>query len=261
MSAIRSASSMTTRPTSDRSATLRSIRSMSGRGWPPRSRRRPPARRSACPSGRRRRRRRAAGPGLDQGPQHVGDLQGQLAGGDEHEAGGPLRGRGGDPLDQGEAEREGLARAGLGLAAHVAAGQGVGDAEALDGESCRQARSVEHGHQIRGHAQRRERLLFIVAHGSGRAYRPVRSGPFAARVAPGWSAGGHVVAALAHVHDVDQAGEAADGVLAEPAVGQALAGGVEQRRGHEQLVGLGLVAQAGREVDRAGRCSRRPRTG
>ena len=31
-------------------------------------------------------------------------------------------------------EREGLARAGLGLAAHVAAGERVGDAEPLDGE-------------------------------------------------------------------------------------------------------------------------------
>ena len=110
-------------------------------------------------------------PGLDQRPKHVGDLPGQLAGGDQHEAGGALRGRFGDALDEGEAEREGLARAGLGLAAHVAAGQGVGDAEALDGKSCGQAGSIEHGDQIRGHAQRRERLLFFVAHGSDRAYR------------------------------------------------------------------------------------------
>ena len=83
---------------------------------------------------------------LDQGAQHVGHLEGQLAGGDQHQAGRPLGGRGGDPLDQGEAEREGLARPGLGLAAHVTSGKGIGDAEALDGKGCREAGAVEHGH-------------------------------------------------------------------------------------------------------------------
>ena len=66
--------------------------------------------------------------------QHVDDLLGELAGRDEHErrgvAGlGRLRG-----LQRGEAERQGLARAGLGLAAHVAAGERVLDGRGLDGE-------------------------------------------------------------------------------------------------------------------------------
>ena len=39
-----------------------------------------------------------------------------------------------DPLEDRQAEGQGLARAGLGLAADVAAGQGVGDGERLDGE-------------------------------------------------------------------------------------------------------------------------------
>src|SRR5262245_31845030 len=53
-----------------------------------------------------------------------------------------------------------------------------------------------------------------------------------------WLVDRHVVAAGAHVHDLDGAAEAPDGVGAEAAVGQALAGGVEQRRRDQQLVRL-----------------------
>ena len=50
--------------------------------------------------------------------------------------------------EQREAEGEGLARAGLGLAAHVAAGEGVGDGERLDGKglvdaACRVTRTAD----------------------------------------------------------------------------------------------------------------------
>ena len=86
--------------------------------------------------------------GFDQGSEHVGHLDGELAGGHQHEARRTL-GRGlGDPLDEGKPERERLARSGLRLAADVAAREGVGDAEALDGKRGGEAGIVEHGHQI-----------------------------------------------------------------------------------------------------------------
>ena len=222
MSAMRSASSITTRPTLDRSATLRSIRSM-----------------------RRRGRHHDLGAGLQRGDllAHLG----AAVDGDEPQVAASTRGRlpAGDPPAQlavgtstrpvgrfGDAAgtrstrgrlNAGLARAGLGLAAHVAAGQGVGDAEALDGEK---PSSGPHG-RVRPPDQRtrsaQRTSLVHRWHGSGRAYRPVRSRPIRDRAEPRWSAGGHVVATLARVHHVDQAGEAADGVLAEPAMGQFLA--------------------------------------
>ena len=72
--------------------------------------------------------------GLGQRLEHLGDLEGELAGGHEDEAAGPLRLGPADAGEQREAEGERLARAGLGLAAHVAAGEAVGDGEGLDGE-------------------------------------------------------------------------------------------------------------------------------
>ena len=77
-------------------------------------------------------------PGLvGQGLEHLADLDGQLTGGDEHQGPGPARlggpGRHG-ALEQRDAEGQGLARAGLGLAADVAPGQGVGHGHGLDGE-------------------------------------------------------------------------------------------------------------------------------
>ena len=62
------------------------------------------------------------------------DLDGQLAGRDDDErldAG--LRVEA-EALDEGEAEAEGLARSGLGLADDVLAGEGEGDRLGLDGE-------------------------------------------------------------------------------------------------------------------------------
>ena len=74
---------------------------------------------------------------LGQGLEHLADLDGQLAGGDQHQGTGPagLGGRRGHgALQEGHAEGQGLARAGLGLAADVAPGQGVGHGHGLDGE-------------------------------------------------------------------------------------------------------------------------------
>ena len=79
-----------------------------------------------------------AEPGLGgQRLEHLAHLHGQLTGGDEHQGPGTPRlgGAGGHgPLEQRDAEGQGLARAGLGLAAHVPTGQGVGDGHGLDGE-------------------------------------------------------------------------------------------------------------------------------
>ena len=79
---------------------------------------------------------------LGQRRQHVVHLHGQLAGRQQDErqrsgrAGGPARvlriPRRLGPLQERHAEGQGLARAGLGLAAHVAPGQGVGDGQGLN---------------------------------------------------------------------------------------------------------------------------------
>ena len=76
----------------------------------------------------------AAADGLGQRREDVVDLQRQLAGGHEHEAPRLARLGGLEAREHRQPEREGLAGAGLGLAAHVAAGEGVGDGEPLDGE-------------------------------------------------------------------------------------------------------------------------------
>jgi hypothetical protein len=98
--------------------------------------------------------------GLDPGPvgagQHAqlgGDLGGQLAGGHQHQAPGPL---GPGPVavhDERDAEGEGLSRPGGGTARHVAAGQPVGQGEHLDGEGFGDAAGVERRDDVRGHAE------------------------------------------------------------------------------------------------------------
>ena len=81
------------------------------------------------------------------------DLEGQLAGGHEHQPAG-LAGLGVvEPFEHGEAEGERLAGAGLGLAAHVAAGQRVRDGEALDGERLHDALVSQDLHEAGGDAE------------------------------------------------------------------------------------------------------------
>ena len=79
------------------------------------------------------------------GRQHVVHLHGELARRQQDEGERPGRPGGGPgtlrlpgrlgPLQERHAEGEGLARARLGLAADVAAGQGVGDGEGLNWKS------------------------------------------------------------------------------------------------------------------------------
>ena len=61
-----------------------------------------------------------------------------------------------------EAECEGLAGAGLRFAAHVAAGEGIGDREGLDGEWRRDARGIEGVDEARVDAERGERGHLLV---------------------------------------------------------------------------------------------------
>ena len=94
-------------------------------------------------------------PGRGQGPQLRGHLGRQLAGRGQHQhprvpGAGRLAlqaGHGADP------EGQGLARSGRGLAAHVPAGQGVGDGGGLDGERLGDRLAVEGGDDVRGHAE------------------------------------------------------------------------------------------------------------
>ena len=90
---------------------------------------------------------------LDQRDQDLAHLEGQLAGGDQHQGSGLARLGRLEPLDQREAEGEGLARPGLGLAAHVATGQAVGNREALDREGLGDPLLGEDLHQVRGDAE------------------------------------------------------------------------------------------------------------
>ena len=90
---------------------------------------------------------------LAQGLEHVGHLDGELTGGHEHQGARAVGAAGAGPHEQGQAEGEGLARAGLGLAAHVAAGDAVGDGERLDRERCGDALRVQDRHQLGGHPQ------------------------------------------------------------------------------------------------------------
>jgi hypothetical protein len=107
-----------------------------------------------------------------QGLEHLAHLHGQLAGRDEHQGprparlGGPV---GHGPLEQGHAEGQGLARPGLGLAADVPAGQGVGHGHGLDGEGVGDALSGQGLDQGRIDAQGGEgRLVEGIGVGVGR---------------------------------------------------------------------------------------------
>ena len=60
------------------------------------------------------------------------------------------------PLEEREAEGQGLARAGLGLAADVAAGEGVADGQRLDGERGVDAVGAQARDEIGRDAQRLE---------------------------------------------------------------------------------------------------------
>ena len=61
-----------------------------------------------------------------------------------------------DAAEEREPEGEGLARAGLGLAEHVAPGEGVGDGELLDGEGLRDALARQGRDEIGVEAEARE---------------------------------------------------------------------------------------------------------
>ena len=107
--------------------------------------------------------------GLAERRQVVVHLLGQLAGGHEHQAARGARGRGDVLAEAGEqrqAEGQRLARAGGGLAEHVAAGEGVGQRGGLDGERVADVAPLEGGHQLLGQAQLAE----------GRAGRAPRRG-------------------------------------------------------------------------------------
>ena len=99
---------------------------------------------------------RAVG-GVAQGDEDVAHLHRQLPGGDEDEARGPARLGLGDLHEEGESEGQGLARAGLGLAADVVAGEGVGDGEGLDRKGSGDAGRLEGGDQSGRHPQFVER--------------------------------------------------------------------------------------------------------
>ena len=78
------------------------------------------------------------------GVEHLGHLHRELTRGHQHERSWVVRPRtGSGALQQRQAERERLARARLGLSAHVVAGERVSDREALDGEWCGNARFRE----------------------------------------------------------------------------------------------------------------------
>ena len=66
--------------------------------------------------------------------EHVGHLPGQLAGRHQDKGARPAGLGPADALEQRQTEGEGLARAGLGLAADVAPGERIGENEGLDGE-------------------------------------------------------------------------------------------------------------------------------
>ncbi len=96
---------------------------------------------------------------LAQRGQDVLDLVGELACRREHERPRGLGTGPPDALEQWEPEGERLARAGLGFTAQVAAGEGVGDGEGLDGERFGDAVARKCGDEILGDAERLERGL------------------------------------------------------------------------------------------------------
>ena len=82
------------------------------------------------------------------------DLRGELTGGDEDEAARlTLGARLADAGDERDAERDGLARAGRGAAAEVAAGETVGDGHGLDVERVVETARVEGADELGGYAE------------------------------------------------------------------------------------------------------------
>ena len=94
-----------------------------------------------------------AAAGAGQQGQLVADLRGQLTGRHEHEALGAAGLGLADAGDHRDAEGDGLARPGGGLAAEVAAGEGVGQGHGLDGERRLDALLGEQGDDGRGDAE------------------------------------------------------------------------------------------------------------
>ena len=91
-----------------------------------------------------------------QGREDVGDLHGQLAGRHQDQTARlhPRRaGRPGESADHGQAEGQGLARAGTATAQHVPARQRVRDGRGLDRERFADAIRAERGDQVRRDAQ------------------------------------------------------------------------------------------------------------
>ena len=99
--------------------------------------------------------------------EHVVHLERELAGGHEHEAAG-LAGLGlVESLEERQAEGERLAGAGLGLAAHVAPGERVGDRQALDGEGFDDALVGEDLDEAGGDAEGLEGEVVLLGGGGG----------------------------------------------------------------------------------------------
>ena len=89
--------------------------------------------------------------------QHVDDLLGELTGGHQHQRSRVPRAGLLDPLQHRKSEGEGLARAGLGLAAYVVAGEGILDGCLLDGEGVLDALSSQGVDQLGPKAEFGER--------------------------------------------------------------------------------------------------------
>ena len=85
------------------------------------------------------------------------DLEGELAGRHQDEGTREAGTAAAGALEQREAEGQGLARSRLGLAAHVAAVERVGDAQRLDGEWMGDVAGPESGDEVGRHAERVER--------------------------------------------------------------------------------------------------------
>ena len=103
------------------------------------------------------------------------DLDAQLAGRDHDERAGDAGQRpvavGGDPVQQGHAERVGLAHAGAGLADQVVAGQGQGHGQLLDGEGVLDAVLGEGAHDLVADAELGEGWVGMRGHRGHRGRR------------------------------------------------------------------------------------------
>ena len=130
--------------------------------------------------------------GVGQGPDGLGDLAGELAGGGQDQADG-VTGAGhvllGQALDQGQGEGEGLAGPGAPAAQHVAPGEGVGQGRTLDGEGGGEAAGAEVGDEVGIHAQGGEGRRRGRGRGGGRRGGGVRPAGGGVQGRPGGAAG------------------------------------------------------------------------